>query len=39
VEYAKVQATRIDAGQIDATIATLRMIKAQFGGTNGNGQN
>ena len=31
VEYERVRATRINTGQIDATIATLREIKAQFG--------
>ena len=32
VEYARVQAMRVNPAQIDATIATLRAIKAQFGG-------
>jgi hypothetical protein len=35
VEYEKVQAMAINTAQIDATIATLRAIKAQFGGRNG----
>ena len=35
VEYEKVQAMRINTKKIDATIATLQVIKAQFGATNG----
>jgi transcriptional regulator NrdR family protein len=34
-EYEKVQAMAINTTQIDATIATLRAIKAQFGGRDG----
>lgn len=34
-EYEKVRATRINTAQIDSTIATLRLIKAQFGAQNG----
>jgi transcriptional regulator NrdR family protein len=34
-EYEKVQAMAINTAQIDATIATLRAIKAQFGGRDG----
>jgi transcriptional regulator NrdR family protein len=34
-EYEKVQAMAINTTQIDATIATLRAIKAQFGERNG----
>jgi transcriptional regulator NrdR family protein len=30
-EYEKVQAMAVNTAQIDATIATLRAIKAQFG--------
>jgi transcriptional regulator NrdR family protein len=35
VEYEKVQSMAINTTQIDSTIATLRSIKAQFGGRNG----
>ena len=40
VEYRKVQAMRANTRKIDATIATLQVIKAQFGGRSGgsNGQ-
>lgn len=34
-EYEKVQAMRVNTAQIEATIATLRVIKAQFGSGNG----
>jgi transcriptional regulator NrdR family protein len=34
-EYEKVRAMKINTTQIDATIATLRAIKAQFGERNG----
>lgn len=34
-EYEKVQATKVNTAQIDSTIATLELIKAQFGARNG----
>lgn len=34
-EYDRLQVIRIDVGQIDAAIATLRAIKTQFGDPNG----
>ena len=34
-EYDRLQVIRIDMGQIDAAIATLRSIKAEFGDSNG----
>lgn len=37
-EYDRLQAFRIDMGQIDAAITTLRAIKAEFGDPNGHRQ-
>lgn len=34
-EYDRLQVLKIDMGQIDAAIATLRAIKAEFGEVNG----
>lgn len=34
-EYDRLQVLKIDMGQIDAAIATLRAIKAEFGESNG----
>lgn len=37
-EYDKLQVFKIDLGQLDAAIVTLRAIKAQFGDFNGHRQ-